>query len=140
MVKPGDSVSQIASQTYGQASPTVLDLMKMANPSIRDIDIIAVGQELKLPQVQGVAMLQQNDGRYAVLLMSTPAEGKAREIGKALRRHGFDARVGKANFGGGRQVYRVVIADLDSRQSAEAVGEQLQRVVREDTRIAQMAE
>jgi len=26
MVKPGDSVSQIASETYGQASPTVLDL------------------------------------------------------------------------------------------------------------------
>ncbi len=140
MVKPGDSISQIASQTYGQASPTVLDLMKMANPSIRDIDIIAVGQELKLPELQGLAMLQQPDNKYALLLMSTPAEGKAREIGKALRKHGFDARVGRANFGGGRAVWRVVIADLDSRQTAQSVGEQLQRVVREDTRIAQMAE
>jgi hypothetical protein len=55
--------------------------------------------------------------------MSTPAEGKAREIGKALRKHGFDARVGKANFGGGREVWRVVIADLDSRQTAQSVGE-----------------
>ena len=140
MVKPGDSISQIASQTYGQASPTVLDLMKMANPSIRDIDIIAVGQELKLPELQGLAMLQQPNSKFALLLMSTPAEGKAREIGKALRKHGFDARVGKANFGGGREVWRVVIADLDSRQTAQSVGEQLQRVVREDTRIAQMAE
>jgi LysM repeat protein len=140
MVKPGDSISQIASQTYGQASPTVLDLMKMANPSIRDIDIIAVGQELKLPQVQGLAMLQQPDGRYALLLLSTPSEGRARDIGKALRKHGFDARVGKANFGSGHTVWRVVISDLDSRQTAQSVGEQLQRVVREDTRIAQMAE
>ncbi|MBX3027529.1 AAA family ATPase [bacterium] len=140
MVKPGDSISQIASQTYGQASPTVLDLMKMANPSIRDIDVISVGQELKLPQLQGLAMLQQPDGRFALLLLSTPAEGRAREIGKALRKHGFDARVGKANFGGGRQVWRVVISDLDSRATAQSVGEQLQRVVREDTRIAQMAE
>ena len=118
----------------------VLDLMKMANPSIRDIDIIGVGQELKLPEVQGVAMLQQPDNRFALLLLSTPSEGKAREIGKALRKHGFDARVGKANFGGGRQVWRVVISDLDSRATAQSVGEQLQRVVREDTRIAQMAE
>ena len=140
MVKPGDSVSQIASQTYGQASPTVLDLMKMANPSIRDIDVISVGQELKLPQLQGLAILQQPNGKFALLAMSTPAENRAREMGRALRRHGFDARVGKANFGGGRDVWRVVIAEIDSRQSAQAVGEQLQRVVREDTRISQMAE
>ena len=99
MVRPGDSVSQIASAAYGQASPTVLDLMKMANPSIRDIDIIAVGQELRLPQLdEGLAVLQQPDGRYALLLLSTPIEGRARDIGKALRRHGFAARVGAGRF------------------------------------------
>ena len=43
-------------------------------------------------------------------------------------------------FGARHDVWRVVIADIDSRQSAQTVGEQLQRVVREDTRIGQMAE
>ncbi|MGH7788427.1 MAG: LysM peptidoglycan-binding domain-containing protein, partial [Candidatus Binatia bacterium] len=140
-VKPGDSVSQIATNTYGQASPTVLDLMKMANPSIRDIDVIAVGQELRLPQLdEGLAVLAQPNGKLALLLLSTPAEGRARDIGKALRRHGFDARVGRANFGGGREVWRVLIGDLPDRNATQAVGKQLQRVFREDTRIAQMAE
>jgi hypothetical protein len=140
-VRPGDSISQIATNTYGQASATMLDLMKMANPSIRDIDIISVGQELRLPQLdQGLAVLQQPNGRYALLVLSTPAEARAREIGRALRRHGFEARVGKADFGGGRDVWRVVIGDLGDRASAQSVGKQLQRVVRDDTRIAAMAE
>jgi len=141
MVKPGDSISRIASDTYGQASPTVLDMMKMANPSIRNLDIISVGQELRLPQLdEGLAVLQQPDGRYALLLLSTPAEGRARDIGRALRRHGLETRVGKADFGRGREVWRVVIGDLPDKQAARAVGEQLQRVFREDARIAQMAE
>src|SRR5215468_10991294 len=140
-VRPGDSVSQIATSTYGQASATMLDLMKMANPSIRDIDIIAVGQELRLPQLdQGLAVLQEPDGQYALLVLSTPAEQRAREIGRALRKHGFEARVGRADFGGGRAVWRVVIGDLADRAAAQAVGKQLQRVVREDTRIAAMAD
>ena len=140
-VRPGDSVSQIATNTYGQASATMLDLMKMANPSIRDIDTIAVGQELRLPQLdQGLAVLQEPDGQYALLVLSTPLEDRAREIGRALRKHGFEARVGRANFGGGREVWRVLIGDLKDREQAQTVGKQLQRVVREDTRIAAMAE
>jgi general secretion pathway protein A len=140
-VRPGDSVSEIATSKYGQASPTVLDLMKMANPSIRDIDIISVGQELRLPQLdEGLAVLQQPDGQYALLLLSTTSEGRARDIGKALRRHGFSARVGRGDFGGGRDVWRVIIGDLSDRNATQAVGKQLQRVFREDTRIAQMAE
>jgi hypothetical protein len=141
MVKPGDSVSQIATNTYGQASATMLDLMKMANPSIRDIDIIAVGQELRLPQLdQGLAVLQEPDGQFALLVLSTPAENRAREIGKVLRKHGFEARVGRADFGGGRVVWRVVIGDLPDRAAAQTVGKQLQRVVREDTHIEAMAD
>jgi general secretion pathway protein A len=140
-VRPGDSISQIATNTYGQASATMLDLMKMANPSIRDIDIISVGQEIRLPQLdQGLAVLQQPNGQYALLVLSTPAEARAREIGRALRKHGFEARVGKADFGGGRDVWRVVIGDLNDRNSAQSVGKQLQRVVRDDSRIAAMAE
>jgi hypothetical protein len=141
MVKPGDSVSQIATSTYGQASATMLDLVKMANPSIRDIDIIPIGQELRLPQLdQGLAVLQEPDGQYALLVLSTPLENRAREIGKALRKHGFEARVGRADFGAGRTVWRVIIGDLPDRSAAQTVGRQLQRVVREDTRIAAMAE
>jgi general secretion pathway protein A len=140
-VRPGDSISQIATSTYGQASATMLDLMKMANPSIRDLDVISVGQEIRLPQLdEGLAVLQQPNGQYALLVLSTPAEARAREIGRALRKHGFEARVGKANFGAGRSVYRVVIGDLSDRSAAQAVGKQLQRVVRDDSRIAALAE
>jgi hypothetical protein len=61
-------------------------------------------------------------------------------VGKALRKHGFEARVGKANFGGGRTVWRVIIGDLPDRSATQTVGKQLQRVVREDAGIAAMAE
>lgn len=140
-VKPGDSISQITTRTYGQASATMLDLMKLANPSIRDIDVISVGQELRLPQLdQGLALLQEADGDYALLVLSTPVEARAREIGRTLRQHGFEARVGRAAFGAGRVVWRVIIGDLNDRASAQAVGRQLQQVVRNDARIAALAE
>lgn len=141
IVKPGDSVSRIVIDTYGQANATMLDLVKMANPSIRDIDVVPIGYELRVPQLdQGLAVLQEPNGRYALLVLSTPAEGRAREIGKALRKHGFDARVGRAHLGAGRVAWRVVVGDLPDRAGVQAVGRQLQRVVREDASLTAMAD
>jgi phage tail protein X len=138
-VQPGDSVSEIAVRNYGQASPTILDMMKIANPSIRDIDVISIGQELRLPQLdEGFVILRQNGG-YALLLISTEIQQRANEIEGALRERGFAARVRRADFGAGRLVNRVIIGNLNTRDDALDVGKRLQRLFREDERIAAMA-
>ncbi len=139
-VEAGDSISQIATRTYGQASPTILDLMKIANPSILDIDVISVGQEIRLPQLdEGFVILQQSNASFALLLLSTPLPHRANEIESALRQRGFAARVASADFGAGRTVSRVLIGDLASRDEALEIGKRLRQLFREDERIAAMA-
>jgi hypothetical protein len=78
-VRPGDSVSQIATNTYGQASATMLDLMKMANPSIRDIDIISVGQSCcRLIKASRCCRSRTDSTRYRCRLRIVPARSGAR--------------------------------------------------------------
>jgi LysM repeat protein len=138
-VQPGETVSEIAVRNYGQASPTILDMMKIANPSIRNIDVIAVGQSLELPQLdEGFVVIQQGGG-YSLLLMSTPIQQRANEIEAALRQHGFQARVKRADFGSGQTVSRVMVGGLPNRDAALDVGKRLQKLFREDERIAAMA-
>ena len=38
VVRNGDSMSEIAVRKYGQASYTILDLLKLANPELTDMD------------------------------------------------------------------------------------------------------
>ncbi len=139
-VVPEDSISQIAIRNYGQASPTILDLMKLANPKIRDINRIRPGQTLRLPQLdKGLVLLKQSDGQYGLLLSSLTSRGRAQEIRTALRRQGFGARVSTATLGSGRTVWRVIVGDLENREVALQVGSDLQQLLRRDRRISALA-
>jgi type II secretory pathway predicted ATPase ExeA/nucleoid-associated protein YgaU len=140
-VVPEDSISEIAIRHYGQASPTILDLMKMANPKVRDINHISPGQTLRLPQLdQGLVLLKQSDGQYGLMLISLSSRGRAEEIRSALRRQGFGARVSPAELGGASTVWRVIIGDLESREVALEVGSDLQQLFRRDRRISALAQ
>jgi len=140
-VRSDDSISGIAIRNYGQASTTIFDLMKLANPGVRDINQIAVGQRLRLPQLEdGSVLLRQSDGQHGLLLMSTTSYGQANDIRAALRKRGFGARVTRGDLGDGKPIWRVIIGGLESRDTALRVGKDLQQLFRRDRRIAAMAE
>jgi general secretion pathway protein A len=141
VVRPGDSVSQIALQKYGQATHTILDMLKLANPDLRDVDIISVGQTIKLPELgDGFPTLVEGTGRFALLVFSTPRIDQATNLQKALQEHGFRARVSEGKFGSQRQIYRVVLPGFSDRSQVAEAGRQLQKVLREDSRIAKLGE
>jgi type II secretory pathway predicted ATPase ExeA/phage tail protein X len=140
VVQDGDSVSKIASRTYGQASDTILDLMLLANPNLTDVDVISRGQELHLPQLdEGFVVLRQDDGQFALLLLSTPAQAQAERVSSALQGNGFKVRVAPASLGRGRDVNRVLVNDLASREVALTTGRKLQQLFRDNVQIATMA-
>jgi len=140
VVDPNQSISQIAARKYGQASHTMLDVMKMANPSIRDVDVVSVGQTLRLPELdEGLVLLRQHDGQLALLLLSSPNWSRVKGIETALRQHKFNAQVRETDFGAARKVYRLLIAGLPSRDAAIATGKKVQRLFREDEQIAALA-
>jgi hypothetical protein len=140
-VRSDDSISGIAIRNYGQASTTIFDLMKLANPGVRDINQIAIGQRLRLPQLEdGLVLLRQSDGQHGLLLMSTHSYGQANDIRAALRKRGFGARVTRGDLGDGKPIWRVIVGGLESRDTALRVGKDLQQLFRHDRRIAAMAE
>jgi general secretion pathway protein A len=141
VVRNGDSIWEIATRKYGQASYTILDLLKLANPELTDVDLITVGQTIKLPELrEGFPILKDRTGHYALLVFSTPQEHKASSLQKVLRARGLDARVLGTNVESQKRMYRVVLSGFKDRDEVITAGRQLQRLFREDTRVAQLGE
>jgi hypothetical protein len=129
----------MAVQKYGQASYTVLDLLKLANPHVQDIDRIAVGQTIALPELNlGFSILENGDGQYGVLVQSAPTRDQALALARALRGRGFSANVSRARIGASKTVYRVLIGSFADENQALAVGQDVQRVLRDDERLARL--
>ncbi len=133
-VRPGDSISAIALRKYGQATPTVLDLLKLANPQIRDIDLIVVGQTVRLPQLSdSFPIINDGSGRYSLLVFSTGESWRATSLRNALRSNGFEASVGRSSLGRG-------LSGCGSRSEVAAVGRSVQKLFRENGQVAQLTQ
>jgi type II secretory pathway predicted ATPase ExeA len=141
VVRAGDSLASIALQKYGQATYTILDLVRLANPEIRDIDHVSVGQTIRLPELtEGFPILNEGSGRYGLLVFSTPQASSAAALQKALRDHNFDARISSGSGGTRKPVFRVLVSGFGDRSTVATVGAQLQQLFRQDAKIAQMGE
>ena len=141
LVRGGDSMSGIALRKYGQASYTILDLLKLANPELSDIDVISVGQTIRLPELgEGFPILNEGTGRYSLLVFSTPHAPRASALQSALRSRGFDARVAGGSIGAQKPTFRVLVSGFTDRDEVASVSKQLQKLLREDARIAQLGE
>ena len=141
VVQVGDSISGIALRKYGQATYTVLDLLKLANPELHDIDQISVGQTIRLPELsEGFPILDEGSRHYALLVYSTTQAGRAAALQRALSTRGFDTRVSGGSVGFHKPVFRVVVGGFSDRDEGSAVGKRLQKLFREDTQIAQLGE
>jgi phage tail protein X len=140
-VRQGDSLSRLAMEKYGQATPTILDMLKLANPRLSDVDVIPVGQTIRLPELSdGFPTLVEGSGQLAMLVYSSPRQDRAQTLQKALRGHGFEARVSTGRFGAQKPIYRVVLTGFSDRTQVAAAGRELQKVLREDRRIAQLGD
>ncbi len=141
VVRPGDSLSAIARAKYGQSSYTVLDLIKLANPEVEDVDLIVPGQTLRLPDVkEGPPVVREGPGRYALLVLSTPNGKRAQALVRALRQRGFDAHASPTELGAQKKVFRVTVQAGSAREDALRTGSALQRVLREDAEIVRFGQ
>jgi hypothetical protein len=139
-VSPGQSISELAMRQYGQASHTILDMVKLANPNLRNVDVVSVGQTLQLPALdEGLVVLRQGQDQYALLLLSSPGWQRVKNLEVVLKQRGFQAQVQETDFGPGRTVYRLMVGGLASRESALNTGKKVQQLFREDDKIAALA-
>ena len=138
VVQPGDSISRIAMRKYGQSNQTILDLLKLANPDLRDVNVISVGQTLQLPDLSESSVLTGPDKRFVVLVYSTTQATRANTLNGALRARGQHSRVLKGELSAQHPVFRVVIEGFADRAAAAAASRDVQRLFREDSRMALM--
>ena len=67
MVEPNDSLSAMARKKYGFTNHTILDLIHMANPEIKDIHQIYTGQVVNMPLVQKKDLIHKDKmGNYYI--------------------------------------------------------------------------
>ena len=67
MVEPNDNLSTMARKKYGFANHTILDLIHMANPDIKDIHQIYTGQVVNMPLVQKKDLIHKDKmGNYYI--------------------------------------------------------------------------
>ncbi|MCX8072578.1 MAG: AAA family ATPase [Candidatus Binatia bacterium] len=141
VVRPGDSLSGIARARYGQSSYTILDLIKLANPQVRDVDWILPGQTLRLPDLhEGPPVVREAPDRYVLLIFTTPNGQRAQALAQALRRHGFESEIRPTELGTQKRVFRVTVRAGSTRSDALSTGLALQRVLREDAEIARLGQ
>ena len=48
-VRSGDTLSKILTQEYGEYTKAIVDLVSEANPGLRNIHVLEIGQQLVLP-------------------------------------------------------------------------------------------
>jgi type II secretory pathway predicted ATPase ExeA len=140
IVRPGDSVSAIAIEEYGQASPTILALLKLANPRVRDIDLIVIGQKIRLPELgEGFPVIHDGSGEYSLFVHSSYWESHAALLRDRLRDRGYNASVSRGSLGEGKTVYRVLVSGFRDREAVTETGLRLQRLFREEGAMARLA-
>jgi general secretion pathway protein A len=135
-VQQGDSISRLALRKYGQANPTILDLLKLANPDLHDVNVISVGQTIQLPDLSESSVVAYGDGRYGVLVYSTTESGRAVALESALRARGHHALITRASLGQRHPIFRVILDGFPDRDSAASASKEVQRLFREDSRMA----
>jgi phage tail protein X len=50
VIRAGDTLSHILAQEYGEYTKAVVDLVSEANPGLRNIHFLEIGQRLILPE------------------------------------------------------------------------------------------
>jgi hypothetical protein len=115
--------SGIVSRHYGWAELTLLDFVKAANPELTSIDVLQVGQRLRMPPFEPRALVQSVDGsKYRVHVLTVwDTQGQVVEkLRQALARRGRRVHVAPVSLTQRDSAYRVLVGDFTDRRDAEA--------------------
>ncbi|MCE5336680.1 MAG: AAA family ATPase [Desulfobacteraceae bacterium] len=123
-VRKGETLLGIAKEVYGSTNLRTLCFIQMANPEIRNIDLIVQGQVLVLPPWSPERMVfPQRDGKYTAFVAATRELSIAREWQNQLNRLGIaelSANAVPVWLSSNNRIYRLQAEGFQSRNSAVA--------------------
>jgi general secretion pathway protein A len=66
-VRKGQTISQLAQEHYGMVNLTLIDLLLELNPTITNVNLILVDQEMKIPNItEKLLIVPSSDGTYRI--------------------------------------------------------------------------
>ena len=123
VVASGDVFSGVVTRNYGRAELTLLDFVKRANPDVTSIDVLRVGQRLKLPVYEPGKLVEKADGAgYRLHLVTTwdNQEQVLQKLRPAVTKMGRQVTVIPVNMTQRETAYRVLVGNFSDRREAEA--------------------
>ena len=109
----GDTISEIATKMYGSQNILAFDLIKELNPHIKDLDRLAIGEQVWFPAlVRETLLRQQDDGSYRLILGAFASEGDAARVAASARRAGYTAIISQQRVFGIQSLHRVELEGL----------------------------
>ncbi|MEW6269374.1 MAG: hypothetical protein AB1689_08780, partial [Thermodesulfobacteriota bacterium] len=132
IVQRGDTLMNLATREYGIANYTTLDVVRAANPGIRDVNRIIAGAELVFPDPGPSSRLIDEREGLSVLVATTPVLDQAQELQRVVgSRYRVPVELEPIALGDGRNLYRVSLRQLPDKAQALAIAESLGSILRD---------
>jgi phage tail protein X len=126
MAKSGDMVSALGTKEYGTLTNTILDMIKRANPGIKDLDRIYVGDKILIPPIDIDSLIVVEDnGTLSIHLATFSAESDAQQFKKMLADRNYAPSVYPVNIIGSKPWYRVTLGNHPDRSAAIAFAQNI---------------
>jgi general secretion pathway protein A len=118
-VRPGDTLSSMATAAYGEASPLVLDLVMSANPELKSINRITVGHELVFPTITPESLVHRTpNGRHVIHAATVSSAARASELQAKISQQGYAVSVVPVPISASQQWFRVLVGEFDAPDGA----------------------
>ena len=120
-VSPDECLYDLARREYGVGNESIIDLIQMANPRIRDVNRIYPGQVIILPHFERKDLIvKDKKGRYHIHYASSYRRSDAALYVQDLIKEGKDASMISARQGD-NLVYRVYLGTFRNSDDAEKI-------------------
>lgn len=131
-VAPGDTLTELAARRYGATNLTVLDMLRVVNPDVRDVDLIIAGSGLEFPDPGPEARILPDGRGFAVLAMTTQTLSRALAVQSSLEdRLARPVSLERVATRGGPSIFRVSVRGLSDRSQASDIAEGLGSILRD---------
>lgn len=118
-VSPNPCLSETARDRYGIGNDTIVDLIHMANPTLRSVKDDCTGRELVYPEIEKADLIREDsDGTCTIHYASFYRIEPAAKLVEELMQRNENAMVVKS-VQGDDPVFRVVMGKYETRTAAE---------------------
>jgi hypothetical protein len=116
-VKKGDTVTELAIKVYGFVDENLIDMLKVHNPTIPNLDFISIGQKITFPPLS-VEKIKYGP-TYTVHVASFKPFEAARAYFQKMVELGYEPYIIPVYDAAKGKMYRVTLANFESREKAQ---------------------